>query len=36
MRQTLFCQSGERRSVMEIQLDYLRELLRLFAPEVNK
>jgi TBC1 domain family member 16 len=34
MKQTLFCQSGERRSVMEIQLDYLRQLLGLFAPEV--
>lgn len=35
MKQTLFCQSGERRSVMEIQLDYLRQLLGLFAPEFH-
>uniref|UniRef100_A0A1I8B2J2 Rab-GAP TBC domain-containing protein n=1 Tax=Meloidogyne hapla TaxID=6305 RepID=A0A1I8B2J2_MELHA len=33
MKQTLFCQSDQRRSVMEIQLDYLRELIRLFVPE---
>jgi len=34
MKQTLFCQSEQRKSVMEIQLDYLRELIRLFVPEV--
>uniref|UniRef100_A0A915MRZ4 Rab-GAP TBC domain-containing protein n=1 Tax=Meloidogyne javanica TaxID=6303 RepID=A0A915MRZ4_MELJA len=33
MKQTLFCQSEQRKSVMEIQLDYLRELIRLFVPE---
>ncbi|KAF7635438.1 Rab-GAP TBC domain-containing protein [Meloidogyne graminicola] len=33
MKFSLFCQSEQRKSVMEIQLDYLRELIRIFIPE---